>query len=113
MRTRYLIVTLIALAAALLLACARTETIVNTNANTSPNTPAHDMSNMNAQDMSNMSGHDMSKMTEMPASAPGAAQQPYDLQFIDTMIVHHEGAITMSQMVLSKSQRPELKDFAQ
>jgi uncharacterized protein (DUF305 family) len=108
MRTRSIVIISTALATALLLACSRTDTVVNTNANSSANTTAHDMTNM-----SNMSSQDMSKMTQMPVSAPGAAQQPYDLQFIDTMIVHHEGAITMSQMVLSKSQRPELTDFAQ
>ena len=60
-------------------------------------------------DMSNMNGHDMSDMK----SAPDAANQPFDLQFIDTMIHHHEGALKMSETVISKTQRPELKAFAQ
>ena len=72
----------------------------------------HDMSNMPGHNMSNMPGHNMSNMTPM-ASAPGAASQPYDLQFIDGMIHHHEGAIKMSNMVLSKTERPQLKEFAQ
>ncbi|HTH52240.1 MAG TPA: DUF305 domain-containing protein [Pyrinomonadaceae bacterium] len=114
MNTRIAVITFTALAAFILLACSRTETVVNTNANLNGNTSmTHDMSNMNGHDMSNMNAHDMSMMDQMPVSAPNAAQQPYDLQFIDTMIVHHEGAIKMSQMVIGKTQRPELKAFAQ
>ena len=45
-------------------------------------------------------------------SAPNAAAQPYDLQFLDSMIHHHEGAVSMAQMVLRKSEREELKTFA-
>ena len=97
MKSRYLAIALTALTAALLLSCTRGDTVVNTSVNSNGNTVAHDMSNMNGHDMSNMSNHDMSTMNQaMPVSAPGAAQQPYDLQFIDTMIVHHEGAIKMS-----------------
>jgi uncharacterized protein (DUF305 family) len=70
----------------------------------------HDMSNMPMNhDMSNMQGHDMMNMN----SDPGAAQAPYDLQFLDSMIHHHNGAIMMAKMVLGKTERPELKAFAQ
>lgn len=83
----------------------------NTNTNTMP---VHDMSNMNG--MSNMS-HDMTKMNDHDMtninSDPGAAAAPYDLQFLDSMIHHHNGAISMAKMVLGKSDRPELKAFAQ
>ncbi|CAN5320990.1 hypothetical protein BH10ACI3_BH10ACI3_27480 [soil metagenome] len=83
------------------------------NANTVTNS-VHDMSNMNGMsnmnhDMSTMQGHDMSNMN----SDPGAAEAPYDLQFLDSMIHHHTGAVTMAKMVLGKSERPELKAFAQ
>jgi len=46
------------------------------------------------------------------ASAPNAAAQPYDLQFLDSMIHHHEGAVSMAEMVLRKSERDELTTFA-
>jgi uncharacterized protein (DUF305 family) len=46
-------------------------------------------------------------------SSPGAASQPYDLQFIDTMTHHHQGAVDMAKMALTKSQNTELKNFAQ
>lgn len=81
--------------------------------NNANNAAAHDMSNMSGHDMSNMNGHDMSKMDDEMKSSPDADKQPYDLQFIDTMIVHHQGAVKMAQMVLGKTQRPELKTFAQ
>lgn len=58
--------------------------------------------------------HDMSDAhySEMKSS-PNAASQPYDLQFIDTMTHHHQGAIDMAKMVLMNSQDDELKKFAQ
>ena len=46
------------------------------------------------------------------ASSPNAAGQPYDLQFLDSMIHHHEGAVSMSEMVLRRSENDELKAFA-
>lgn len=63
----------------------------------------HDMSNMN------MNGHEMSDMK----SAPDAASQPFDLQFIDSMIHHHEGALKMSKEILTKERHSELEAFAQ
>jgi len=37
---------------------------------------------------------------------------PYDLQFIDAMVAHHQAAIDMSLPVDTNAMRPELKDFA-
>jgi uncharacterized protein (DUF305 family) len=45
------------------------------------------------------------------ASATSAA--PYDAQFIDSMIEHHTGAITMAKQALQESQRPEIKQLAE
>ena len=67
------------------------------------NTMNHNTMPMNSNQMSSM---DMK-------SDPNAAAAPFDLQFIDTMTHHHEGAIMMAQMVLKKSQNEELKKFAQ
>src|SRR5688572_15784544 len=36
-------------------------------------------------------------------SSPNAASAPYDLQFIDTMIVHHQGAIDMADPATMKA----------
>lgn len=73
------------------------------NANSMPS----NMSNMSMNDNSNMSG-----MMDMKSS-PNAASQPYDLQFIDTMTHHHQGAIEMAKMALTKTSNEELKKFAQ
>jgi uncharacterized protein (DUF305 family) len=43
----------------------------------------------------------------------GAADAEFDLRFIDAMIPHHEGALTMAKEVLTKSKRPEIKKLAE
>jgi uncharacterized protein (DUF305 family) len=48
------------------------------------------------------SGHDMASMTA-----------PFDAQFIDGMIVHHQGAIAMAKDALNKAEKPEIKALAQ
>ncbi|MEJ7698890.1 MAG: DUF305 domain-containing protein [Pyrinomonadaceae bacterium] len=46
-------------------------------------------------------------------SSPNAASAPYDLQFLDTMTHHHQGALDMAKMAVEKTQNAELKAFAQ
>jgi uncharacterized protein (DUF305 family) len=43
----------------------------------------------------------------------GESNAPYDAQFIDSMIEHHEGAIAMANQALQEASRPELKTLAQ
>jgi uncharacterized protein (DUF305 family) len=43
----------------------------------------------------------------------GTADAEFDLRFIDAMIPHHEGAVTMAKEVLSKTKRPEIKQMAE
>lgn len=43
----------------------------------------------------------------------GAADNEFDLRFIDAMIPHHEGALVMAQDAASKSKRPQIKKLAQ
>lgn len=43
----------------------------------------------------------------------GAADAQFDLRFINAMIPHHEGALTMAQDALKKTKRPEIKKMAQ
>lgn len=85
-----------------------TNTGTNVNMGRDMSNMNHNMSNMN-HDMSNMQAHEMMNMN----SDPGAADQPFDLQYLDSMIHHHNGAIAMANMVLGKTERPELKTFAQ
>ncbi len=40
------------------------------------------------------------------------ASAPYDLRFIDEMIMHHQGAIVSAEMMIGDSERPELRDLA-
>lgn len=42
----------------------------------------------------------------------GKADAQFDLRFLNAMIVHHEGAVTMAQEVLQKSKRPEMQKLA-
>ena len=37
------------------------------------------------------------------------AGQPFDAQFLDQMIVHHEGAIMSTRALIADSSRPELR----
>ena len=43
----------------------------------------------------------------------GAADDQFDLRFLNAMIPHHQGAVTMAQQALEKSDRPEVKKLAQ
>jgi len=56
-------------------------------------------------------GQGMSGMTGMSSNATSGA--PFDAMFIDSMIMHHEGAIAMAQQALTEASRPELKTMAQ
>jgi uncharacterized protein (DUF305 family) len=40
-------------------------------------------------------------------------ERPFDLQFIDQMIVHHQGAIMSSEHMIADSERPELRQLAE
>jgi uncharacterized protein (DUF305 family) len=39
--------------------------------------------------------------------------QPFDAQFIDSMIEHHQGAIAMAQQALEEAEHPELQQLAE
>lgn len=90
--------------------------VVQTNANAMPR---GNMMNGNTMNQSGMPINGNQNMPQMPGGMmmgqgdPDAAKQPYDLQFLDSMTHHHQGAIMMSEMVLSRSQNEEMKKFAQ
>ena len=42
----------------------------------------------------------------------GAADSEFDLRFMNAMLPHHEGAVTMAEDALKKSKRPEVKQLA-
>lgn len=76
-------------------------------------TASNDHSTMDHNTMNhNGMNHNTMNHTEMTSDA-NAASAPYDLQFIDTMTHHHQGAVEMSEVVLKKSSNEDLKKFAQ
>ncbi len=77
------------------------------------NSMDHNSMPMNSNTPSNSNMNHNSMNHSAMKSDTNAAAAPYDLQFIDTMIHHHEGAVEMSEMVLKKSSNEELKKFAQ
>lgn len=84
------------------------------NHNTVMNSNSMNMNGMNHNSMpmnSNMNHNGMNH-SNMKSDA-NAASAPYDLQFIDTMTAHHQGAVEMAKMVDGRTQRTELKAFAQ
>ncbi len=58
-------------------------------------------------------GTDMaSMMASMNAGLIGKTGDAFDKAFLSEMIVHHQGAVSMVEMVLTNSTRPELKKLA-
>lgn len=54
-------------------------------------------------------GHTMDSMS---SGLMGKTGDDFDKAFLEEMIVHHEGAVTMAQMVLATSEKKELIDLA-
>lgn len=55
----------------------------------------------------------MGEMPEMDHGSMADSAAPYDAQFIDSMIIHHQGAIAMANQALMEAQRPEIKSLAE
>jgi len=83
--------------------CQQTTTV---NSNSAMNHNAMNSENMNHSTM-NHADHSQMK------SAPGAANAPYDLQFLNTMIAYHQGAVDMAKEALQKAEHAEIKTLAQ
>jgi len=47
-----------------------------------------------------------------PSMGVADPSAPYDLRFLDEMLMHHEGAIVSARMMIGNSSRPELRDLA-
>lgn len=52
------------------------------------------------------------KQSMMMSMDLGAADQQFDLRFLNAMIPHHQRAIVMAKDALNKSKRPEIKQLA-
>jgi uncharacterized protein (DUF305 family) len=53
------------------------------------------------------------KQSMMMSMSLGKADAGFDLRFLNAMIPHHQGAVTMGQDLLLKSKRPQMKKLAQ
>lgn len=60
------------------------------------------------QNMDHEAGMNHSEMQ----NSPDVANAPFDLQFLDTMIAHHQGAVEMAKPAQAKAQRAEVKTLA-
>ncbi|MEA5446969.1 DUF305 domain-containing protein [Leptolyngbya sp. CCNP1308] len=63
-------------------------------------------------------GHSMAMTANMQAGMMmsgdlGAADDEFDLRFINGMVPHHKGALDMAQDALDKSSRPEIQQLSQ
>ena len=82
-------------------------------------TPAQNVAPVATPSASAMPGMDHSTMDHgsmnsgaMAHMDLGPADANFDLRFIDGMVPHHEGAVTMAQAAQPKAKHPELKKFA-
>ncbi len=66
----------------------------------------------NGEMMSDMPMDMDSMMAGMMAGLQGKTGDEFDKEFLSEMIVHHQGAVEMAQMVLNTSKRPELINLA-
>lgn len=51
-------------------------------------------------------------MADMTSSLKNKTGDDFDKAFLDEMVVHHQGAIDMANLVLTTSKRPELLELA-
>ncbi len=65
-----------------------------------------DMEGMDHGDMGMMSDEQMNELRSLEG-------EPFERMFMEEMIVHHEGAITMAEDVLDGGEDPEVADLAQ
>ena len=103
---KLLLITFICIFAIIFTACQSSET-AQSNIDQSNSTTESNQSTVaeDAMVMKNRKG-------SMKESSPNAANAPYDLQFLDTMIEHHQDAVNMTKPILAKTDNAELKAFA-
>ncbi|MFN8015441.1 MAG: DUF305 domain-containing protein [Acidimicrobiia bacterium] len=68
--------------------------------------------NNNNHDMSSGSKMDMNmSMSEMTSQMKDLNGDKFDAKFIEMMIVHHQGAIDMAELIPSRAKHQEIKDL--
>lgn len=113
----FILATVLSVAAIVFVACTQNSTNNNSamnNGGMNHNT----MMNSNSMNMNGMNQNSMPMNSNMPMnhsdmkSDANAASAPYDLQFIDTMTAHHQGAVEMAKMVDGRTENADVKKFA-
>jgi hypothetical protein len=74
------------------------------------NMGGHNMDDTAPRDIGVRNMTDM--MHDMAGSLAGKTGNEFDIAFLNEMIIHHQGAVDMAQMVLTSSKRPELISLA-
>lgn len=87
-------------------------TNISANKSASQSAAANSNANTAAAMNHDAMNHDAMNHSDMQNS-PNAANAPYDLQFLDTMIAHHQGAVDMAKPVRAQTQNKELVQFAE
>lgn len=105
MKTNILLSTIISLAV-IEFGCGTQSPMANTNSNMAMNSNASNMP-MNDSKMQGVNNGNMDH--SMMQSSPNVASAPYDLQFLDTMAAHHQGAVDMAGPCSAKAQHAEVK----
>ncbi|MEO7539564.1 MAG: DUF305 domain-containing protein [Pyrinomonadaceae bacterium] len=91
--------------------CGTQTSVTNANSMAGMN---HNGANMPMNAMNgNMQGISNANMDHsMMKSSANAASAPYDLQFIDTMTAHHQGAVDMAVQAYRRAEHAEIKSLA-
>jgi uncharacterized protein (DUF305 family) len=94
-----------ALLALLLTACGTSQqTAAPTSATTAPTAVAAPATTAPTADAMHGGGHDAGTESD---------NAPYDVRFIDSMIMHHQGAIDMANQALKEAEHTEIKTLAE
>jgi uncharacterized protein (DUF305 family) len=102
---KLLLITFTAIFALGFTACQSSETA---ESNINQNNSAEANQNSVTEDLMSMKN----RKGSVKESSPDAANAPYDLQFLDTMIEHHQDAVNMAKPIVEKTDNRELKAFA-
>lgn len=62
--------------------------------------------------LANEEGRCAPSTSDSPFMGMADPNAPYDLRFIDEMVMHHRGAIMSAEMMIADSEHPELRDLA-
>ncbi|BAZ18211.1 hypothetical protein NIES4071_100960 (plasmid) [Calothrix sp. NIES-4071] len=113
LKNKFFAFSLVAMTTLALCALAACSTTTSQNQVQSDNSTATEATDKQmAQGGMNHDGMNHGGMNHNMSMDLGPADKNYDLRFIDSMIPHHEGAVTMAKQALEKSKRPEIKKLA-